>query len=196
MKNKETGEFELLVGNGQIISGFFILALLLAVFFAMGYIVARAKYQQEPGAATTIAANPPSDSRGPAAAPATPPATQPVTPPAIQPGDASRPAGDGQPQPLTQAAREARQERTEPPPEPVPAETAQGTYWQISATVNQDAARALLQTIKDMGLPVTLSPGPNNFTRVLVGPYSDTATLAHVKTQLENAGLHPVKHTQ
>jgi cell division septation protein DedD len=54
----------------------------------------------------------------------------------------------------------------------------------------------LLQTIKDMGLPVTLSPGPNNFTRVLVGPYSDTATMAHVKTQLENAGLHPVKHTQ
>jgi cell division septation protein DedD len=195
MKNKETGEFELLVGNGQIISGFFILALLLAVFFAMGYIVARAKYQQEPAAATTLAANPPADSRGPAAAPATP-STQPATQPTTQPGDASRPAGDGQPQPLTQAAREARQERTEPAPETVPAETAQGTYWQISATVNQDAARALLQTIKDMGLPVTLSPGPNNFTRVLVGPYSDTATLAHVKTQLENAGLHPVKHTQ
>ncbi|MGA3236995.1 MAG: SPOR domain-containing protein [Bryobacteraceae bacterium] len=185
MKNKETGEFELLVGNGQIISGFFILALLLAVFFAMGYIVARAKYQQEPGTATTLAANPPSDSRGPAAAPATPPAT----PPATQ-------TGDVQPQAPTQPAQDAKPEKVEPPPEPVPAETAQGTYWQISATVNQDAARALLQTIKDMGLPVTLSPGPNNFTRVLVGPYSDTATLAHVKTQLENAGLHPVKHTQ
>jgi cell division septation protein DedD len=195
MKNKETGEFELLVGNGQIISGFFILALLLAVFFAMGYIVARAKYQQEPGAATTLAANPPADSRGPAAAPATPPAAPPRDTERSA-GDAAKPADDGQPQPSTQAAREARQERTEPPPEPVPAETAQGIYWQISATVNQDAARALLQTIKDMGLPVTLSPGPNNFTRVLVGPYSDTATLAHVKTQLENAGLHPVKHTQ
>jgi cell division septation protein DedD len=188
MKNKETGEFELLVGNGQIISGFFILALLLAVFFAMGYIVARAKYQQEPGAATTLAANPPSDSRGPAAAPATPPATL--------PRDTSKPADDGQPPALTQPAQEAKPEKTEASPEPVPAETAQGIYWQISATVNQDAARALLQTIKDMGLPVTLSPGPNNFTRVLVGPYSDTATLAHVKTQLENAGLHPVKHTQ
>src|ERR1700691_3111349 len=195
MKNKETGEFELLVGNGQIISGFFILALLLAVFFAMGYIVARAKYQQEPGAATTLAANPPSDSRGPAAAPATPPAT-PRGNTERPAADAANPADDGQPQPSTQAAREARQERTEPAPEPVPAEAAQGIYWQISATVNQDAARALLQTIKDMGLPVTLSPGPNNFTRVLVGPYSDTATLAHVKTQLENAGLHPVKHTQ
>jgi cell division septation protein DedD len=185
MKNKETGEFELLVGNGQIISGFFILALLLAVFFAMGYIVARAKYQQEPGAATALAANPPSDSRGPAAAPATPP----VAPPPEKPAD------DAQ-QPSTVSAQDVKPEKTDPPPEPVPAETAQGIYWQISATVNQDAARALLQTIKDMGLPVTLSPGPNNFTRVLVGPYSDTATLAHVKTQLENAGLHPVKHTQ
>src|SRR5580700_3016269 len=185
MKNKETGEFELLVGNGQIISGFFILALLLAVFFAMGYIIARAKYQQEPGVATTLAANPPADSRGPAAAPATPP-----------PRDTAKPDGDAQPQALTQPAQDVKPEKTEPPPEPVPAETAQGIYWQISATVNQDAARALLQTIKDMGLPVTLSPGPNNFTRVLVGPYSDTATLAHVKTQLENAGLHPVKHTQ
>jgi cell division septation protein DedD len=172
------------VGNGQIISGFFILALLLAVFFAMGYIVARAKYQQEPGAATTLAASPPADSRGPAAAPATPPR------------DTAKPDGDAQPQALTQPAQDVKPEKTEPPQEPVPAETPQGIYWQISATVNQDAARALLQTIKDMGLPVTLSPGPNNFTRVLVGPYSDTATLAHVKTQLENAGLHPVKHTQ
>ena len=192
MKNKETGEFELLVGNGQIISGFFILALLLAVFFAMGYIVARAKYQQEPGAATILAANPPGESRGPAAAPATPS----VTPPGTPAGDATKPADDSQPPPSTQPAQDVKPEKAEPPPDGLLAEPPQGIYWQISATVNQDAARALLQTIKDMGLPVTLSPGPNNFTRVLVGPYSDTATLAHVKTQLENAGLHPVKHTQ
>jgi cell division septation protein DedD len=192
MKNKETGEFELLVGNGQIISGFFILALLLAVFFAMGYIVARAKYQQEPGAATTLAASPPADSRGPAAAPAIPPAT----PPATSAGDATKPADDSQPPPSTQPAQDVKPEKAEPPPDGILAEPPQGIYWQISATVNQDAARALLQTIKDMGLPVTLSPGPKNLTRVLVGPYSDTATLAHVKTQLENAGLHPMKHTQ
>ncbi len=73
MKNKETGEFELVVGNGQIISGFFIFALLLAVFFAMGYIVARAKYQQDAGVATTMASNNPPENRAPAAAPAIPP---------------------------------------------------------------------------------------------------------------------------
>jgi cell division septation protein DedD len=88
------------------------------------------------------------------------------------------------------------QRAVEPPDQPAPAETVQGTYWQVSAIANQDAARALQQTIKDMGLPVTLSQGPNNFTRVLVGPYSDKDTMAKVKTQLENAGLSPVKHTQ
>jgi cell division septation protein DedD len=187
MKNKETGEFELLVGNGQIISGFFILALLLAVFFAMGFIVARAKYQQEPTTAAAMAPTPTSETRVPAAAPETPPATPPV--------DAAKPAEDAPP--TTEPTREAKAEKAEPAPaEPVPAETPQGTYWQVSATANQEAARALQQTIKDMGLPVTLSQGPNKLTRVLVGPYTDTTTMAHVKTQLENAGLQPVKHQQ
>jgi cell division septation protein DedD len=188
MKNKETGEFELLVGNGQIISGFFILALLLAVFFAMGFIVARAKYQQEPTTAAAFPPTPTTETRVPAAAPETPPAAPPV--------DTAKPAADTQPQP-TDPVREAKPEKTEPAPvEPVPAETPQGTYWQVSATANQEAARALQQTIKDMGLPVTLSQGPNKLTRVLVGPYTDTTTMAHVKTQLENAGLQPVKHQQ
>jgi cell division septation protein DedD len=189
MKNKETGEFELLVGNGQIISGFFILALLLAVFFAMGFIVARAKYQQEPATATTVASTPPADGRGSAAAPATPPPT-PLA------DDAKPPAND-QTQAETPPAQAAKPEKAEPPPaEQVVGETAKGAYWQVSSISNQDAARALQQTIKDMGLPVTLGQGPNNLIRVLVGPYSDTATMAHVKTQLENAGLQPVKHNQ
>src|ERR1700722_1451767 len=179
MKNKETGEFELLIGNGQIISGFFILALLLAVFFAMGFIVARAKYQQEPATAATLSNTPTTETRVPAAAAEIPPAK----PPEEAKVDAPPP--------------DAKPEKPEaPPPEPVPAETAQGTYWQISATANQEAIRALQQTIKDMGLPVTLSQGPNKLTRVLVGPYTDTTTMAHVKTQLENAGLQPVKHQQ
>jgi hypothetical protein len=30
--------------------------------------------------------------------------------------------------------------------------------------------------------------------RVLVGPYSDTETMGRVKSQLENAGLHPIRN--
>jgi hypothetical protein len=39
MRNKETGEFELVVGDRQLLSGFFIGVLLLAVVFAMGYVL-------------------------------------------------------------------------------------------------------------------------------------------------------------
>src|SRR5580704_11051444 len=100
MKNKETGEFELLVGNGQIISGFFIMALLLAVFFAMGFIVARAKYQQEPAAA--MASTPSGETRGSAAAPANPPALPPV--------DTSKPPADPVTRPLTRAMQAGKPE--------------------------------------------------------------------------------------
>ncbi len=185
MKNKETGEFELVVGNGQIISGFFILALLLAVFFAMGFIVARAKYQQEPATATTASVTPP-ELRQAGASQA--PAAQPPT--------------DAKSDSQTEDATKPPKETSAPPPtpepkvEPAPADAPQGTYWQIIATKDPSGARALLQSMKDMGLPASLSPGPNETTRVLVGPYTDNATMAKVKTQLENAGLHPLKHTQ
>src|SRR3954465_399160 len=39
MRNNETGEFELIIGNRQLLSGFFIVVLLFAVAFAMGYVV-------------------------------------------------------------------------------------------------------------------------------------------------------------
>jgi hypothetical protein len=41
MRNNETGEFELVVGNRQLLSGFFIVVLLFAVAFAMGRIPPR-----------------------------------------------------------------------------------------------------------------------------------------------------------
>jgi cell division septation protein DedD len=185
VKNKETGEFELVVGNGQIISGFFILALLLAVFFAMGFIVARAKYQQEPPATTTASSTQPELRQQPAAAP--PQAS-------AEPKNDSR--ADDATKPPADATPPARPAETAPEPPPVVAESMQGTYWQVTATKDPAAARAMLQSMKDIGLPASLSPGPNDFTRVLVGPYTDNATMAKVKTQLENAGLHPVKHIQ
>jgi cell division septation protein DedD len=55
-------------------------------------------------------------------------------------------------------------------------------------------AEAVKQTLKDKGFPVVLTPGPNNLTRVLVGPFADTQTLGRAKTDLENAGVHPVRY--
>ena len=58
MRNNETGEFELVVGNKQLLSGFFIVVLLFAVAFAMGYVVGQntqrpAKLASDGGAASS-----------------------------------------------------------------------------------------------------------------------------------------------
>jgi cell division septation protein DedD len=209
VKNKETGEFELVVGNAQIIAGFFILALLLAVFFAMGFIVARAKYQQEP---VTAASPQPELRPQPPAQAAQHPAEQPAAdatksdatgqsaasgPPETAPAEAAKTAAaEAKTEAKTESKPETKAETKAEAPPAAPAEAAPGTYWQVTATNNLAAARAMLQSMKDMGLPASLSPGPNNLTRVLVGPYTDNATLAKVKTQLENAGLQPLKRTQ
>src|SRR2546425_2364021 len=39
--NKTDGEFELVLGNRQLLSAFFIVVILFGVFFTMGYIVGR-----------------------------------------------------------------------------------------------------------------------------------------------------------
>ena len=41
MAKNEEGEFELVLGNRQLLSGFFIVVILFGVFFTMGYIVGR-----------------------------------------------------------------------------------------------------------------------------------------------------------
>jgi hypothetical protein len=51
----------------------------------------------------------------------------------------------------------------------------------------------VVRTLKDKGFPATMSQGPNNLVRVLVGPYTDTLTMGKAKTELENAGFRPIR---
>jgi hypothetical protein len=68
----EDGEFELLLGNRQLMSVFFIVVILLGVFFAMGYIVGR---NSSPVAAPEVAARRTETKPAPDAAPSTREAT-------------------------------------------------------------------------------------------------------------------------
>jgi len=191
MTNNETGEFELVLGNRQLLSGFFIVALLFGVAFAMGYIVGRnsapsAKLQAEAASGTTAG-----ESR-PAPAPPAEPVKAPEEP-APQPSDAdAQPPSDAPAQPTTQPAREGP---SAAPPEPAPtdagAEPAPGNYWQVIAT-QQAQAEIVAKALKDKGFPTSLGPGPNNLVRVLVGPYPDIQTLGRAKSELENAGFRPI----
>ena len=199
MRNSETGEFELLVGNRQLLSGFFIVVLLFAVAFSMGYIVGRnsspsAKLQTEIGSSAGAASQTPETrpqpaSQAPAAGGApgsggTPPADTPAADTAPQPSTQPERA----PQPGTPPAAAA----PAPPAASPPVEAVPGSYWQVSAVASQTSADAMRQTMKDKGFPASLQAGPNGLIRVLIGPYTDKQSLGRAKTELENAGVHPV----
>jgi cell division septation protein DedD len=77
-----------------------------------------------------------------------------------------------------------------PAEEPSTASESPVTYLQVMA-VQQREAEAVMRSLKEKGFPVTLSPGPDNRVRVLVGPYGDRETLGRAKAALENIGLHP-----
>jgi cell division septation protein DedD len=59
--------------------------------------------------------------------------------------------------------------------------------------VPQADAEVVAQALKDKGFPSSLSQGPNNLMRVLVGPYRDTQSMGKAKTELENAGFRPIR---
>jgi cell division septation protein DedD len=201
MRNNETGEFELLVGNRQLLSGFFIVVLLFVVAFSMGYIVGRnsspsAKLQTETASSAGTASQMPETRPQPVAqAPAAGGPTGETIPP-----PANAPPANTPPQPTTQpehgpqsAAPAATAPPIAPPPAaPPPLEATPGSYWQVLATASQTSADAMRQTMKDKGFPASLQPGPNNLIRVLIGPYTDKQSLGRAKTELENAGVHPV----
>jgi len=196
MRNSETGEFELVVGNRQLLSGFFIVVLLFAVMFSMGYIVGRnsspsARMQAETASAPAGAAK---EARPQPASPANPISTA----AAPQPTDAQAqpPATDAAPQPTTQPAQQPAAPPAAPPaaasaPAQPPAEAIPGSYWQVGA-LDSSSADVVVKTLKDKGFPASTAPGPNNLVRVLVGPYQDTRTMAKAKTDLEDLGFSTV----
>jgi cell division septation protein DedD len=201
MKNNETGEFELVVGNKQLLSGFFLVVLLFAVAFAMGYVVGQntqrpAKLASEGGPSSTAAgaANTAADSRPQPASPV--PVSS--TPPA--PDAAADSAAQATPQPTTQPAQGSQPAAVEKPAAASAApgivassELPPGQFWQVLA-VKPEVAEAMRQTLKDKGFQVALTPGTSNLTRVLVGPYNDTPSLGRAKTELETAGFRPVRY--
>jgi cell division protein FtsN len=200
MRNKETGEFELVVGDRQLLSGFFIGVLLLAVVFAMGYELGQNSPKSNKVAADATATNAGDTDRP---QPASPVETKPggTVAPSTQAGETP---ADATPQPTTQPAREpsapASSTAAAAPPEPVehaappPVESdaANASFLQVTAQASRSSAEAVMKTLKESGFPATLRELPNKLTAVWVGPYTERKPLAEAKGKLEKAGFNPI----
>jgi cell division septation protein DedD len=186
LPQNEDGEFELILGNRQLLSVFFIVVILLGVFFTMGYIVGR-----NSGAATAeVAANPNPDTKPPSVeTPAKTPesAPAPATPTETSPQPAQT---DRQPEPI----KPDREKPALPKAEPVRSATtihpaAGQTYLQLAAT-NQHEADIMVDVLRKKSfhaMAAEIDEKPGTF-RVLVGPITDT-TANKMRADLQGAGF-------
>jgi hypothetical protein len=197
MPRNVDGEFEVLLGNRQLLSVLFIVVVLLAVFFSMGYVIGRragprSTYAQLPPAAVV----PPSGNQTsgfpePSASSA-----------GLQPGQAAgeEPPAAGaaiktstQPRPQMPVAEPAKPPSVAPlaAEAPPPGLITGQTYLQATAAKRPDA-ELVASVLKKKGFPVVLAPGPSEAVfRVLVGPFADADALAKARTGLETAGFKP-----
>jgi cell division septation protein DedD len=183
MPKNEEGEFELVLGNRQLLSIFFIVVILFGVFFTMGYIVGR---NSAPAVASEsgLAKGTVAETQEPAAEPAA------ASPAAVQ---QNKPAQE----PPTEAAAPAPPKREEPAPEPLAplaqAEPGPGNIFLQVAAVGRSEAEVEVGILKKRGYPALVGPGPREGVfRVLVGPYRDAASAGKAKADLENLGFKPI----
>jgi len=210
--SKTEGEYELVLGNRQLLSAFFIIVILFGVFFTMGYVVGR---NSAPAAAASPMPVPVASSQRPDAAapppvqsapPPTPTASAPAESPATVPAQETKPAKPPaavETKPAAPRKIETRVEVSTPPPrEKTRPASASGAvavtpgpgnmYLQVVATA-QPQAGVVVDTLKQKGFPALLAQGPNaTLFRVMVGPYADASTLGKAKADLENAGFKPL----
>ena len=193
MPRNDDGEFELILGNRQLMSVFFIVVILLGIFFAMGYIVGR---NSSPVGAPEVASRPPETKSAAAETPAPAPADAPK---------------EKDPRPKETAAQQGPATKPVPPPEPAPApvkasariaasgEPQSGkTYLQISA-VDRDKAEIYVERLRKQNFSAIMAEIPEKpgVFRVLVGPVPE-ADLNKVRADLQNAsfpGKEAVKRT-
>jgi cell division septation protein DedD len=201
LAKNEDGEFELILGNRQLISVFLIVVILLGVFFSMGYIVGR---NSAPAVAEVAHDSRPSRSRqaADAAAPDVKSSDNPAPEPEPAPRERSA-AGThvakDVPQSPAPPPAQAVPEKPKPTPvrQPPPAATtasvtgdpAPGEYWQVVATARPDA-EIITEALSKKGFHALMAPAPKDGVfRVLVGPFKDPGSQAQTRTALESAGF-------
>jgi len=205
----EEGEFELILGNRQLLSVFFIVVILLGLFFAMGYFVglhstplvtadssasrASAKpsvAEPEPTRSTPEPASPPASEPAPSRTTTTAPQQPAETPKSAEPAPRSpsaEPAKSAKSvsEPTASASGGSEKGEKERPSNA----GLSGTYLQLAATTRREADIMVdvLRQKKFAALTAEVPEKPGLF-RVLVGPMPENQ-VNKTKTDLQNAGF-------
>jgi DedD protein len=189
MARNAEGEFELILGNKQLLSLFFLVVVLFSVFFSLGYMVGKSV-----SPVPTLAAQPAAGGSE-ASPPASPP--EPVReplrePPASRPVD--RPPAAESPTPAAAEPVAASSSTSTKDARPAaPAVVAREMHLQLAAVRVRDDAEVMVQNLKKKGYPVLLnSDTRDGWYRVLVGPFADQRAALEMKAMLERDGFKSI----
>jgi hypothetical protein len=190
LPKNDDGEFELILGNRQLLSVFFVIVILLGVFFTMGYIVGHnsaplaadtASTQKTAGAPPVVEA-PPSPREIPPSETAARVETTPQTPIATEP---QKPEQEPEPAKPARAAAPAKAVKSAANTRPV----AGQTYLQLAAT-SQREADIMVDVLRKKGFKAVaaeIEEKPGTF-RVLVGPVQEP-TANKLRADLQSSGF-------
>jgi cell division septation protein DedD len=186
------GEKELVLGNKQLLSLFFVVVALCGVCFALGYIIGRNSRPAVASLEATPAAVPPAVVRPQEPEPPRETAAAPEPPIAdgAAPADAETTATETQPARDTPAPPVTIPASASAPVSTAAAIAETGSTWlQVTALRRVDADN-LVKTLREQRFPALLadSSKPDLF-RVVVGPYHDMAQLAEAKAKLKALGF-------
>ena len=199
------GEHELVLGNKQLLSAFFVVVILLGVFFTMGYFVGKNTATAGFNAGQAIAGGARPDAPGklldngsqtPASAPPD------ITSPAMDPGASSTPAPpppvattrppETKTEPKTAPPIDAPPAKTETSIPPMPQPNSEEMYLQVSAVRRPDAEN-MVKLLRERGFPALLGESSKQgLFRVLVGPFKTRTDMAHTKTELKAKGFDSI----
>ena len=208
MPRNDEGEFELVLGNRQLLSVFFIVVVLLGVFFVMGYILGK---NSSPAPAIELTGVRKTSETGPAPNPiiidkGTSKNSAAGEPSAERPVAVEQPATKPQqppptPEPAKPEPKKADTKKPEPKPEEPKhdaskaesktGEPPKGSLFLQVAAVGRAEADVVAKVLKGKGFSIWIAPSDKEKVfRVLVGPIQKTE-LGKTRTELNSLGFAP-----
>jgi hypothetical protein len=190
----EDGEFELILGNRQLLSVFFIIVILLGVFFTMGYIVGR-----NSAPLTELTSTTKQEAKPIVVDPA--PRQQEAPKPEAPPPAAVKETAAQQPPETVETKKPTPLPKFEPPDKKAESKKAAGgpvlsepvvgaTYLQLIAAPDKDTCDVMVSVLrgKKFSAMAMEIPEKAGWCRVLVGPLAEGAYNS-TKKQLLDLGL-------
>lgn len=199
MPSRHQEDFELILGNKQLLSLFFVVVVLFAVFFSFGYMVGFDRGQQERVETIAKTEMPPEPEpripdtlleNGPQTAPtgapsAAPPRVKVSKPPPRPPAGVS---SSGRKAAVPQTAR-----KPAPRNAPTGVQVARSIHIQVAAIRVRSDARMMVDKLRSRHYPVTLyDQGGDGWYRVLVGPFPDVASAKKQQERLKGDGFDTI----